>query len=113
MKRNYKGEEKLTCRVTIWMTRADFQRLKDQAAKSTCGSFSVFARRLLLGRQSTVLYRNESLDKFLDEAVLLRNEMTLLRQMVPWTGEYERRMIALLESIQSIILKIYEQCMHT
>jgi len=93
--------------------KADVQRLKAQAARSTCGSFSEFARRLLLRRQATVLYRNESLDKFLDEAVLLRNEMALIRQTLSWSGENERRMIALLESIQSIISKIYEQCKHT
>jgi hypothetical protein len=93
--------------------RTDLQRLKEQAARSTCGSFSEFARRLLLGRRVTILYRNESLDKFLDEAVLLRNEMALLRQTFPRTVENERRMIALLENIQTIILKIYEQCKHT
>jgi uncharacterized membrane protein YccC len=64
------------------------------------------------GRQATILYRNESLDKFLDEAILLRNEMTLVRASVSWTAENERRMVALLESIQSIIFKIYEQCKH-
>jgi len=113
MARNYKREKRDGCCLNIWIMKADVQRLKAQAARSTCGSFSEFARRLLLRRQATVLYRNESLDKFLDEAVLLRNEMALIRQTLSWSGENERRMIALLESIQSIISKIYEQCKHT
>jgi hypothetical protein len=113
MGRSKKREKRHGCCLNIWIMRSDIQRLKEQAARSTCGSFSEFARRLLLGRQVTVLHRNESLDKFLDEAVLLRNEMVLVRQTLPWTVENERRMVALLESIQSIITKIYEQCKHT
>jgi len=113
MSRNKKREKQVTCCLSIWMKREDIQRVKERAARSTCGSFSEFARRLLLGRQATVLYRNESLDKFLDEAVLLRNEMTLVRRTLPWSVENERRMVALFESIQSIIIKIYEQCKHT
>ncbi|HVU56053.1 MAG TPA: hypothetical protein VHD83_13405 [Puia sp.] len=112
MSRNKKREKKKSCYLGVWTTKEEAQRIKELAARSTCGSFSEFGRRLLLGRQATVLYRNESLDKFLDEAILLRNEMALLRASVPWTAENERRMIALLESIQSIILKIYEQCEH-
>jgi len=108
-----KRERRVTCCLSIWMKKEDIQRVKDQATRSTCGSFSEFARRLLLREQSTVLYRNESLDKFLDEAVLLRNEMALVRQTLTWTVENERRMVALLESIQSVIIKIYEQCKHT
>jgi len=113
MGRNKKWDRQTVYHLGILMNQEDIQRVKEQAARSTCGSLSEFARRLLLGRQATVLYRNESLDKFLDEAVLLRNEMTLVRQTSPWTAENERRMIALLENIQSIISKIYEQCKHT
>ena len=113
MGRNKKWDRQTVYHLGILMHQKDIQRLKEQAARSTCGSVSEFARRLLLGRQATVLYRNESLDKFLDEAALLRNEMAQVRQTLPWTVDNERRMIALLESIQSIILKIYEQCKHT
>jgi hypothetical protein len=42
----------------------------------------------------------------------LRNEMARLRQTLPWSAEHEKRMIALLENIQLIILKIYESCKH-
>jgi len=113
MGRNKKWDEQTVYHFGILMNREDIQRLKEQAARSTCGSLSEFARRLLLGRQATVLYRNESLDKFLDEAVLLRNELAMMRQTLSWTGENEKRMIILLENIQSIISKIYEQCKHT
>ena len=113
MGRSKKWDEQTVYHLGILMNQADIQRLKEQAARSTCGSLSEFARRLLLGKQVTVLYRNASLDTFLDEAVLLRNELTIMRQTLPWTGEHEKRMIILLEKIQSIIFKIYEQCKHT
>lgn len=113
MGRNKKWDKQTVYHFGILMNQEDIQRLKEQAARSTCGSLSEFARRILLGRQVTVLYRNESLDKFLDEAVLMRNELAMIRQTLPRTGENEKRMIILLENIQSIISKIYEQCKHT
>jgi hypothetical protein len=111
MGRKKKKERKsFDCFLNIHMYKVDRERLRDEASRSTCETLSEYARRLLLRKTVTMKYRDRSLDSFIDEAIALRMEMALVRKDLPWTKESEARMIALQESIKSIILKIYEKC---
>lgn len=49
--------------------------IKARFEKSTCQKMSEYCRSILLGKVTTVKYRNESLDEMFEELVTLRKEL--------------------------------------
>ena len=98
----------LTGRVTIQVTEEDLQKLEERLANSTCRTMSEYGRKLLLGKPVTVLYRNQSLDAFIDEAIALRTEMEQVRKGLTFSKENEIRLILLQDQANKWIYKIFE-----
>jgi hypothetical protein len=98
----------LTGRVTIQVTEEDLQKLEERLANSTCRTMSEYGRKLLLGKPVTVLYRNRSLDAFIDEAIALRTEMQQVRKGLTFSKENEIRLILLHDQANKCIYKIFE-----
>jgi MobC-like protein len=61
--------------LTIRMTAEEYQQLANLAATTICSSLSDYGRRVLLQKPVSILYRNQSLDDFLAEMLLLRKEL--------------------------------------
>ena len=59
----------------IRLTENEFSNINKQFEKTTCRKLSDFARRILLNRKITVYTRNQSLDDFMAEMIILRNEL--------------------------------------
>jgi hypothetical protein len=103
-----KSKGHLDSYVTVGLNKDDIEQLRRATSKSTCRTLSEYCRKLLLGKPIRVLYRDQSLDAFIDEAIALRNEMRALREKGPFTPERERQLITLQEEIKKCINKIFD-----
>ncbi len=94
--------------INVQLYKEDYDRLREGLSKSTCRTFSEYCRKLLLWKQVTYLYRNESLDAFINEAIRLRKEMQEVRKGVLFTKDGEIRLLCIQEGIKIYIYKIFE-----
>jgi hypothetical protein len=56
----------------------EYQKIFKKFSKSTCRKLSEYARKNLLDEPLTMNYRNQSLDEFMSEIILLRRELNAL-----------------------------------
>ena len=68
-------KEKLARKITIRLTESEYNRLEKDCAKTTCPRPSSYARRLLTNKPVVIRYRNESMDGFMEEIILLKQEL--------------------------------------
>ena len=73
-------KEKLVRKLTIRLTDAEYHRLEKESAKTTCPRPSSYARRLLMGKPIVIRYRNSSMDAFMEEIILLKQELNSIGQ---------------------------------
>ena len=59
----------------IRLTKTEYKNIHRNCKKTTCRKISDYARKILLNKPLTVFYRNQSLDDFMAEMMLLRNEL--------------------------------------
>jgi len=97
--------------VKVRYTADEFTRLKKAFARSTCHTIAGYVRRLSLEQPVEIFHRNASFDNFVGEVLLLRQEMTAIRQLPGWTTEQRVRLIFLEAEIQATIDKIAKLCM--
>lgn len=56
----------------------EYQKIHKRFSKSTCRKLSEYARKNLLDEPLIMNYRNQSLDEFMSEMILLRRELNAL-----------------------------------
>ena len=61
--------------INVRIKNEDFERLKQGFANSTCWTMTDYCRKLLTGKPVTVFYRDQSLDVFIDEAIMIRKTL--------------------------------------
>ncbi len=104
---NKQGKKKIYC-LSVPLYKEDLERLKRDAANSTCRSRSAYCRKLLLGQPVRVFQRDQSFDSFINEAIALRKEMELLRRLGAFTPAITERIIFLQEEIKKCINNIFD-----
>ena len=62
-------------RIELLLTPEEYAKIDQKWKASTCRSRSDYSRRHLLDKPITTYYRNQSLDDFMEETILLRNEL--------------------------------------
>src|SRR4030095_2704074 len=62
----------------IRLTDKEHQKLHSKFSKSTCSKLSDYARKTLLDKPITIKVRNQSLDDFMAEMIVLRNELNAI-----------------------------------
>ncbi len=62
----------------VRFTQDEFKSVGDLVSHSTCRTKSEYARRKILDKPITVTHRNKSLDDFMQEMILLRNELNAI-----------------------------------
>jgi hypothetical protein len=67
-----------TKRVHVRFTDREFEKIQAQFTRSTCQKLSEYVRLVLLNKPVTVRQRNQSLDDFMIEMIVLRNELNAL-----------------------------------
>jgi mobilization protein NikA len=64
--------------LTIRMTEQEYTQLEKLGAKTISPNLSDYGRRVLLQKPVTVRYRNQSLDDFLADMLILRRELNAI-----------------------------------
>jgi hypothetical protein len=64
--------------LQVRLTAKELETIHSKFAKSTCRKMSDYVRRVLLDKPITVNQRNQSLDDFMAEMILLRNELNAI-----------------------------------
>lgn len=62
--------------VTLRLTPAEYEQLNKKLKTTTCRKLSDYIRKVLFTGKVVVLTRNQSLDDFMTEAIVLRNELS-------------------------------------
>jgi hypothetical protein len=64
--------------VTLRLTPMEYQQLSDRFKGTTCRKLSDYMRKVLLEQKLTTYTRNQSLDNFMTEMILLRGELNAI-----------------------------------
>lgn len=62
----------------IRLTEHEHSKIQDWFEKTTCRKISEYARKILLNKPITFNQRNQSLDDFMGEMIILRNELNAI-----------------------------------
>ena len=71
-------KEKRTRKVTVRYTPKEYEKLEKQFQQTTSSQISHFIRQVTLGKPVVIKYRNESLDGFMEEIILLKQELNAI-----------------------------------
>jgi hypothetical protein len=69
------NDKKRTRKVTIRLTADEFEQINNRFKNTTCRKLSDYVRNLLFQGKVTILTRDQSLDAFMAEMILLRTEL--------------------------------------
>jgi len=64
-----------TCWLNIRLAPDEHQEIESRSKKSTCRNMSEYARRVLLEQKIVTIERDGSLDKLMEELIVLRKEL--------------------------------------
>jgi hypothetical protein len=92
------------------MTEMEYDAFIEAYKNTLYRSKSEYARRLLLGKPVTILYRNRSLDEFIEAAVGIRKELTIVLSMDIFTHSEKGAFQAAVDRIMEELIKIIKQC---
>ncbi|WP_348810618.1 plasmid mobilization protein [Flavobacterium maritimum] len=67
-----------TRRITLRLTPEEYTKIEHKWKVSTCRKLSDYVRKHLFDKPITTHYRNQSLDDFMEETVLLRDELSAI-----------------------------------
>ena len=67
-----------TRKITLRLTREEYVKIEQKYKASTCRKLSDYFRKLLFDKNITTTYRNQSLDDFTEETILLRKELNAI-----------------------------------
>ncbi|MDJ1484218.1 plasmid mobilization relaxosome protein MobC [Cytophagaceae bacterium YF14B1] len=62
----------------VRLSLEEYNQLRGNYSKATCRKLSEYSRKILLGKPVKILYRNQSLDEFMEEMIQLRKELNLI-----------------------------------
>ncbi|MDR6846204.1 plasmid mobilization protein [Flavobacterium granuli] len=65
-------------RITLRLTPEEYAKIEHKYKTSTCRKLSDYVRKHLFDKPITTTYRNQSLDDFMEETVVLRNELSAI-----------------------------------
>ncbi len=71
-------KEKRTRKVTVRFTGQEYNKLEKRFRQTISSQFSHYLRNVLLEKPVVMKYRNESLDKLMEELILLRQELNAI-----------------------------------
>ena len=67
-----------TRKITLRLTPEEYAKIEQKWKKSTCRKLSDYLRKHLFDKSVTTIYRNQSLDDFIEETAMLRKELNAI-----------------------------------
>jgi len=71
-------KEKRTRKVTVRFTQTEYEKLENKFQNTTSSQLSHYVRNVLLEKPIVIKYRNQSLDAFMEEIILLKQELNAI-----------------------------------
>jgi hypothetical protein len=103
------GDKKLF-QINVSLKEGEYERFTQAYKNTSYRSKAAYARKLLLGKPATVLYRNRSLDEFIESGVQLRKQLKLLTAKETLTREERTDLQQKLMSIEELLITIVSIC---
>ncbi|KFF16527.1 mobilization protein [Flavobacterium hydatis] len=67
-----------TRKITLRLTAEEYAKIEQKWKTSTCRKLSDYLRKQLFHKSVTTIYRNQSLDDFIEETIVLRKELNAI-----------------------------------
>jgi hypothetical protein len=67
-----------TRRVTLVMTEQEYEKIDSTVKASTCRNLSEYIRKQLFNKPIVTRYRNQSMDDFMEETIVLSTELSAI-----------------------------------
>jgi hypothetical protein len=67
-----------TRKITLRLTAEEYVKIEQKWKASTCRKLSDYLRKHLFDKSITTIYRNQSLDDFVEETISLRKELNAI-----------------------------------
>ncbi|MCX2492998.1 plasmid mobilization relaxosome protein MobC [Pedobacter sp. PF22-3] len=77
-KNTRRNEPKRTEWLHIRLTQTEASKINDRFRKTACKDLSSYLRKIILEKPVTVITRNQSFDEFIQEMILLKNELSAI-----------------------------------
>jgi len=103
------GDKKLF-QINVSLKEGEYEKFVHAYKETSYRSKAAYARKLLLGKPATVLYRNRSLDEFIESGVQLRKQLKLLIAKESLTTEEKTDLQQKLVSIVELLITIVNLC---
>lgn len=103
------GDKKLF-QINVSLKEGEYEKFLHAYKETSYRSKAAYARKLLLGKPATVLYRNRSLDEFIETGVQLRKQLKLLTAKESLTREEMIDAQKRLASIEELLITIVDLC---
>ena len=92
------------------MKEAEYQAFMKGYKATVYRSISAYARKLLLGKPVELIYRNRSLDDFIELAVKIRKELKVLLSKETFTPSEKAELKLKMTFIEENLIRIVELC---
>ena|ERR1700722_6794684 len=102
--------KKVRMHLDILMLESEYEEFIRAYKTTVCRSKTSYATKLLLSKPVTVLYRNRSLDDFIESAVQLRKELKPIVSKDSLSNLEKNELHGKLDSIEKKLIKIVELC---
>jgi hypothetical protein len=102
-------EKKWHC-LNVYLNERDYKAFEQAYAATSHRSHSSFARALLIRKPVKIIYRNRSVDDFIETAVKLRKELKLLLSRETFSQEEKAELSRQIASIQENLIKVVDLC---
>lgn len=96
--------------IGFYMSEKEFEDFNLAFSHTLCRTKSEYARKLLLGKPVTILYRNRSLDDFIEAAVRIRKQLQAILEMEIFTPAEKQTFKTGIDQIMQELIKTIEQC---
>jgi len=71
-------KERRTRKVTVRFTATEYEKLEKKFQNTTSSQLSHYVRSIVLDKPVVIKYRNQSLDAFMEEIILLKQELNAI-----------------------------------
>lgn len=97
-------------RISIYMPKSEYEKFIAGYNTTIYRSKNAYARKLLLGKPITMVYRNRSLDDFTESAIRLRKDLRVFLCKDAFTSTEKEYLAHQMASIEKYLIKIVDLC---
>ena|SRR5215469_4935850 len=94
----------------VYMKKDEYEQFLLGYNRTIYRSRNQYAKKLLLAKPVTIIYRNRSLDDFVEIAVKLRKDLRVLSSRDTFTGNEKEVLTHQLASIEKRLVEIVDRC---